>query len=539
MKPTSKIKITGLALGVAAFFASNLMAVPQSKYYPEYTPVNEATTTTAKPARVETVKTTTTTTTTTTAARPAPVVPQRPAASVAPVSTGAIGNRFDSNLVTVEKTLLSAPGEVGSDYQYRIRVTALADVKEVRITEHLPEGATFVASTPDVARSGNDLNWGYSTMHKGEQQDTIITVRPTREGEFLTATKVCIDPALMLGFRAGLPRLAIEKRGPAEAEVGSQINYTVKVTNVGTAPARDVVLVDTLPSGLRASEAQSTVQIGTLTAGESKTVSIPVTAATQGNWVNKATVTASNATSVTAEAAPTLVQISRISVAKTGPERQTITRTATYDITVRNDGTGTLENITVTDDLPKGVRLLAASDNPVTQNASQVVWTIASLAPNQSVNRSVSLTTAEPMTATNRVTARTARGLSDSASATTVWDGPPGVLTEIVDNVDPIRIGDPVTYTVRITNQGAYREVNAQIRVLFSDEVTPVSCSDKSANINGKVVTLPDVILKPRGAITFTIQAKGAQEGVATTRLEFNSSFLSKPITKDESTYVY
>ncbi|MDR1009870.1 MAG: DUF11 domain-containing protein [Opitutaceae bacterium] len=541
MKPISKIKITGLAIGVAAFFASNLMAVPQSKNYPEYTPVNEAhvttTTTVAQPAPVAA-----TPVAAPASARPAQVVTvtqSTPAPVVAPVSTGAIGNRFDSNLVTVEKTLLSAPGEVGADYQYRVRVTALADIKEVRITEHLPEGATYVGSTPDVAKSGNDLNWGYNTMYKGEQQDTIITVRPNQEGDFLTATKVCIDPALMLGFRAGVPRLALEKQGPVEVEVGSQFNYIVKVTNVGTAPARDVVVVDTLPEGLRASDAQSTIQVGTLAAGESKTVSIPVTAATQGTWVNRATATASNASSVSAEAVPTLVQLSRISVAKTGPERQTITRAATYDITVRNDGTGTLENITVTDDLPKGTKLLAASDNPVTQNASQVVWTVASLAPSQSVNRSVTLTAPEPVTATNRVTARTGKGLSDSASATTVWDGPPGVLTEIVDNVDPIRVGDPVTYTVRITNQGAYREVNAQIRVIFSDEVSPISCSDKSANVDGKVVTLPDVILKPRGAITFTIQARGAQEGVATTRLEFNSSFLPRPITKDESTYVY
>lgn len=543
MKSMSKIKITGLALGVAAFFASNLMAVPQSKQYPEYMPSNvapaaeqpvtpsrsvqqPATTTTARPTAPAT-------------SRPAPVVTETRSTVVAPAPvTGPVGNRFDSNLVTVEKILVNVPGEVGADYQYIVRVTALTDVKEVRLTEHLPEGVAFVGASPDVAKSGNDLNWGYATMSKGDRRDTTITVRPNREGEFLASTKVCVDPALIIGFRAGSPRLAIEKYGPSEAELGSTVNYTVKVTNVGTAPAKDVVIVDTLPEGLRGTETQPTVQIGTLAVGESKTTTISATAASQGAWVNKATANASNAASVSAEA-PTTVAVSRIKVAKTGLDRQMITRPATYNITVTNDGSTILENITVTDDLPKGTKLITASDNPVTQNDSQVVWTIASLAPSNAVSRNVTVTAAEPMTTTNKVTARTGKGLSDTASATTIWDGPPGVLTEIVDNVDPIRVGDPVTYTVRITNQGAYREINAQIRVLFSDEVTPLSSSDRSAVIDGQVVTLPDVILKPRGVITFTIQARGAKEGIATTRLEFNSSFLPKPIYKEETTYVY
>ncbi|MDF9828144.1 putative repeat protein (TIGR01451 family) [Ereboglobus sp. PH5-5] len=560
MKPISKIKITGLAFVIVAFLATNLMAVPQSKQYPEYpqsnpAPAIEATNAApakayteapaaaapTRPAATKTTTTTTTTRTTVTETKPATVVTTKTEskpAYVAPVGTGAIGNRFDSNLYTIEKTLLSAPGEVGSAYQYRVRVTALADITEVRVTEHLPEGATYVGATPDVAKSGNDLNWGYASMRKGEQQDTVITVRPNMEGEFLTATKVCVDPVARLGFRAGSPRLAIEKIGPREAELNSTIGYTVRVSNVGTATAKDVVVVDNLPSGLRGSEAQPTYTIGTIAAGETKTVSIPVTAASQGQWVNKATATASNAASVSAESPVTIV-MSRIGVTKTGPERQTITRNATYTITVTNEGSSTLDNITVTDDIPKGSKLVSASDAPVTQNNNQVVWTIASLAPAQSVTRNVTITAAEPMTTTNKVTARTGKGLTATAAATTIWDGPPGVLTEIIDNVDPIRVGDSVTYTIRITNQGAYREVNSQIRVIFSDEITPVACSDKTATITGKVVTLPDMLLKPRGVITFTIQAKGAQEGVATTRLEFNSSFLPKPINKDETTYVY
>ena len=545
MKPISKIKITGLALGVAAFLASNVLAVPQSKQYPEYQPVEGGTPLfrgAEKPPPVTPDRSATVVTPPEPVAPPpakaVPVVRDEPA-PVAPVTTVAateLGRVFDSNLITVEKIPLKDTGDTGADVQYIVRVTAKTNVKEVRITEHLPEGVTFVGASPDVAKSDNDLNWGWDSMSRGEVKDTVITLRPNQDGTFLTATKVCVDPAVQYAFVAGTPRLEVSKTGPPEADLNTTITYNVIVRNVGTAVARNVVLVDNLPAGLKG--ATTSFDLGDLRPGDTKTVSVPVTVVAEGDWVNTVTTNASNVAAVTSQA-PLSVIAGKLSVSKTGPANMTITRDATYNIAVKNVGSSKVDNITVTDDLPKGVRLVDASDSPVTQNNNQVVWTIASLAPEEVATRTVTFTASEPMTTTNRATARSAKGVTDTASATTIWDGPPGILTEIIDSVDPIRVGDPVVYTVRVTNQGAFKEINAKIKVLFSDEVTPVSSSDGSATIDGKVVTLPDLNIKPRGAFTFTIQAKGVQEGIATTRLEVDSSFLAKPIIKDETTVVY
>ncbi|MDR0901400.1 MAG: DUF11 domain-containing protein [Opitutaceae bacterium] len=227
-------------------------------------------------------------------------------------------------------------------------------------------------------------------------------------------------------------------------------------------------------------------------------------------------------------------------VEKSGPERVFVYGNATYNITVTNIGDSKLENIVVTDNLPKNVTLLSASGSPTAQNKDRVVWTIPSLTPGQSLTDTVSITSSQPQTTTNSVSARASNAkASDTASATTIWEGAPGVLTEIVDNVDPVRVGDAVTYTIRITNQGAFRDVNSQVRVVFSSEITPVSVSDQTATINGNEVVLPDVVLKPKGVTQFKIQTKAAQSGVATTRLEFNSSFLPRPMVKEETTFVY
>jgi uncharacterized repeat protein (TIGR01451 family) len=456
------------------------------------------------------------------------------------VAGAALGSRFDSNLYTVEKILVNASSQVGAENTYILRVTALANITDVNISETLPDGLDLVSTSPQATRDGRILRWAaLPLMSTGQVEEKTIVVKPTREGDFLTTSKVCIDPVVILPLRAGTPRLALTKTGPATVELGSPFSYGITVTNNGTADANDVVIVDNLPSGLSGSSATS-FPIGTLAVGQSRTVSVPVTASDSGEYVNNATATASNAATVTAVAAPTKIVTSRIKVEKTGPDRLFVFRNATYNITVTNIGDTVLENITVTDDLPKNVTLVSASGNPSDQRKDRVAWTIPNLAPGQSLTDSVTISSSQPQTTTNSVTARASNAkVSDTASATTIWEGAPGVLTEIVDNVDPIRVGDEVTYTIRITNQGTFREVNSQVRVVFSDEISPVSVTDQTATINGKEVIFPDVVIKPKGVTQFKITAKAAQSGVATTRLEFNSSFLPRPMVKEETTFVY
>jgi uncharacterized repeat protein (TIGR01451 family) len=436
---------------------------------------------------------------------------------------------------------VSTTDQVGGENTYILRVTALADITDVNISETLPDGLDLVRTSPAATRDGRVLRWAaLPSMSAGQVEEKTIVVKPTREGDFRTTSKVCIDPVVLLTLRAGEPRLALTKTGPATVEFGSQFAYNITVVNNGTADARDVVVVDNLPAGLTAS-GPTTFQIGTLAVGQSRTVSVPVTAESSGEYLNKASVSASNAAAVsTATGAATKIVSSRIKVEKTGPDRLFVYRDATYNITVSNIGDTVLENVVVTDDLPKNVTLVSASGASSNQRKDRVVWTIPSLSPGQSLTDSVTITSNQPQTTTNNVTARASNAkASDTASATTIWEGAPGVLTEIVDNVDPIRVGDEVIYTITITNQGAFREVNSQVRVVFSDEINPVSVTDQTATINGKEVVLPDVVIKPKGKTQFKIHAKAAQAGVATTRLEFNSSFLPRQMVKEETTFVY
>lgn len=99
-----------------------------------------------------------------------------------------------------------------------------------------------------------------------------------------------------------MPDLALSKTGPAQAIAGTEITYTLRITNTGTATASTVVLTDTLPAGLsfvaqtspypftQVDEDTLRWEVGTLSAGSTATVQLSVSSAsaTEGARVNTA-----------------------------------------------------------------------------------------------------------------------------------------------------------------------------------------------------------------------------------------------------------
>jgi uncharacterized repeat protein (TIGR01451 family) len=460
-----------------------------------------------------------------------------PARQVAqPQSSGGIGSRFDSNLYTVEKTLLSST-QVGEEYQYRLRVTALEDITKIHVVEHLPEGLEFVRATPGSSLSNGNLSWNYASLAKGESLDHVITVKPTREARFLTSSMVCVDPIVILPIEAGAPRLALVKTGPANAELGSPIPFVVTVTNNGTAPARDVVVTDTLPSGLNHASGNREIvtEVGTLAAGESKQINIPLTASARGTFTNVARVTSTNTPPSDGQAVVSVVQ-SKLGLTKTGPSTEYVFKNATYTITATNEGDTTLTDVNIIDELPRGTTLISGGD----ARNGRLAWNVPSLAPGQSANFDVTLTTTTPGSTTNSVTARASNGTGASASATTMWEGAPGVLTELIDTKDPIRVGESTVYEIRITNQGTLKPVTSAVKVVLSANLRATSATgDAQGIIEGATINFPEVIIPPRGSIKLRVPAEAIAPGIGKARLEFMSSFLTEPLIKEESTFVY
>ncbi|MFI1018941.1 hypothetical protein [Streptomyces sp. NPDC020965] len=163
----------------------------------------------------------------------------------------------------------------GQTFDYRIRITnngPSADAFNVRLTDELPPGLTYVSSTPPGCTvSGLAVSCRRTApLGVGETVEYVLTVRvdPAYKGDgsdLLNTARVTadnIDPAgdndtdtaTVPGGQVAAPAadLAIVKRPVNNTVIapGESFDYQVTVTNRGPSQAEEVTVTDILPSAL-------------------------------------------------------------------------------------------------------------------------------------------------------------------------------------------------------------------------------------------------------------------------------------------------
>ncbi len=128
----------------------------------------------------------------------------------------------------------------------RVANTGTGDVNNVVVTAELPDGLTV-----DGARRVSE---NVGTLKGGQSREIKKTVQVGASGEYvIRATARAAElttQANPVNFIARRGRLAIEADGPSLEYVGVPIEYEIRVGNVGTARARDLVVEAPVPAGM-------------------------------------------------------------------------------------------------------------------------------------------------------------------------------------------------------------------------------------------------------------------------------------------------
>ncbi|HNB51644.1 MAG TPA: DUF11 domain-containing protein, partial [Anaerolineales bacterium] len=228
--------------------------------------------------------------------------------------------------------------------------------------------------------------------------------------------------------------------------LGSVFTYTVNVENVGPDTATDILVTDTLPSGVTylSNDAGCSETSGVLTcgledisSGATHLINIAVTASQTGTFTNTAMVTtsaldpnpvnntATETTTITLDSADLAVTLTD-SVDPVNPGN-----TITYAITVTNNGPDSAHNVTLEDVIPEGVIYLS-NDSGCAEANGTVTCTLGDLASGASVTVRVTVTADQPGTWSNQVTvsSETADPISANNTAsedTTILEGEPPI----------------------------------------------------------------------------------------------------------------
>ena len=451
---------------------------------------------------------------------------------VAPMPSNTKCSVITSGLIQMSKTM-PAEAVLGEPFTYELKPMATGCAGNVVVTDEVPAGATLVSTEPQASVQGNKLVWNLGNLDAGETKPLKVTIKADKEGTLFGCATVAADPRVCAQTVVGRPALAIDKSGPETAQLGADLAYTVTVKNTGSAVAKGVVISDDIPAGLGGG--QKSFQIGDLAPGAFKTVTVPAKAAERGKHCNVAVATSSNAGTVKDDAC-TLVVKPGLKITKTGEPEKYINKQASYKIVAQNIGDTELTGVVVTDNAPAGTRLVSAPGASVAGN--NATWNVGSLKAGESKSFDVVLTSPQAGKTCNVASITSAQGLRDSSEACTLWKGISAVLLEVIDEPDPLQIGETTLYTITIKNQGNADLTNINTVAQFQKEVSPIA--SQGGTVDGKTVKFPSVArLGAKQVITYTITGKAAEIGDHRLVVTLTEDNLLSPVKEEESTRVY
>jgi uncharacterized repeat protein (TIGR01451 family) len=117
----------------------------------------------------------------------------------------------------------------------------------------------------------------------------------------------------------------------------------------------------------------------------------------------------------------------------------------------------------------------------------------------------------------------------------------PAILLEVVDLEDPVEVGKPVTYVIKVTNQGTI--VGNNIRLVCTLPPCQAFVSGDGATAvqaQGDTVTMESLpTLEPKAAASWRVVCKATQAADARIKVALTSDQVPRPVVHHEATQQY
>ncbi|WP_404310668.1 DUF11 domain-containing protein [Neorhodopirellula lusitana] len=420
--------------------------------------------------------------------------------------------------VSVEKTTLTPSPNVGETARFEIVVSnAGPDIAtNLVIRDLLPDGLTYRSDSQSDASGGYVAStglWSIPSLGVGQSTTLQINADVDESGTFTNVAELievdqddpdstpdnnqlseddqASDQLTTPVIDLSLEKVASVSRPP----VGSEVSFTLTVSNSGPDTATGVVVEDTLPSGFQflsatpsAAFASSTGRwtVGTLASGDTNELVIRGIVGNVETLTNMAEVIQADqfdrdstpgngfGNNEDDEASVSITPASAdLSLTKSvSDDTPNVGDDVTFTLTIRNDGPDVAESIEVTDSLPFGLTNIRSQTTTGDFDASSGVWQIPTLAVGGSASLDIIATvdfddnnTNDPVVRTNfaEITASSQRdpdstpgnraGEDDEASVDFTPQLIDLALTKGVSDSRP-NVNDTIQYEVVVRNDG-------------------------------------------------------------------------------------
>jgi uncharacterized repeat protein (TIGR01451 family) len=429
-----------------------------------------------------------------------------------------------------------------AEFTLVVRNTCKIPVQRVLVQVKVPSGCVATGSEPKAAEENGSLAWDLKTLMPGQERNFQMKLLAQARGDVAPQAWVTFTGSTVTTFKVREPKLTIKAAVADKVMIGEIAAFTLTVGNPGDGTAEKVKIHANLSEGLEHARAPRVdFEIGDLASGDSRSVTLICGARTGG--IQQCQVTAEAEGGLTGkDTASVAVVTPRLDLTMEGPGLRYLDRKAIYTFKVANPGDAPASNVTVSDVVPVGFKVLAASDGGRHDSSTRTVsWFLGELAPGQT--REVKLEVQAVVAGEQKHHANVvgARGLKAEVDKATRVEGISALMVEMVDTEDPVEVGGDTAYEVRITNTGSKAETDIKLVAIvpdkedFKDVQGPVH-----GHTEGKTLIFdPIEKLAPHADVVLRINVKAREQGVVYFKILVTSTNLVQPVEKSESTRIY
>lgn len=518
--------------------ATSAEAAPEESTPAETAPVEEATPDAATEPEVE--------------KRPMPArndVSREPAAAKPRKSAPAAGVLFStkSPVLSVEAT---GPRKVliGKEANFVVKIqNAGAPANNVNVTVNIPnyvevisaQATTGATRPPAPGERQEPLEWKIDRLEGGSEETLNLKLVPRKSTPLDLAVHWTFTPeSSQTLVEVQEPKLTMAISGPEEVLYGQSKIYKLTVANPGNGDTENVT-VGLLPIG-RAAESAANHRLGTLKAGESKTIDIELTARQAGAVSIKAQAFADGG--LRAEAAEqVLVRRANLRVEIGAPKVKYAGTVGTYRVKVINAGNATGENVNVAAMLPPDAKYVSSNGGGrMDSQLGKVTWTIGTLQPGAERVFEMQCSLTAPGENRTQFVAMADGDLSTAATSTTHVEALADLKLELRDPQGPIAVGDDTVYEVHVKNRGTKPAEDIELAVFFSEGLEATTVEGGSHDIApGQVVFKPLGMLAAGDSAVFRIHARAERAGNLVFRAEMVCQSPQMKLAAEEATHFY
>jgi len=358
--------------------------------------------------------------------------------------------------------------------------------------------------------------------------------------------------------------MSVLKTGPATANAGTVISYTITVTNGGPNPAINASLTDTVPAGTTFASLVSpggwscttpavngtgaiNCTMGSMAVGSAVftlNVNGPAAPASVSNTASVSSSSTDNTPGNNSSTANTnVINTADLSITKTATATAAQGTNVTYNISLTNNGPNPATSVSLTDALPANTTFVSTTQNtgpafsctnPTVGNNGTVTCTNASLASGATATFTIvaTVSSSAPLgtlnntaNATTTSTDPTTPNTSTAGTVITAGNADVGVVKTAAPG--PYGTGSNLTYTIAVSNAGPTAAANVTVIDVIPAGTTFVSATPTQGSCSGTTTvtcSLGSIANLGSASIALTVTLPAAPGPVANTAVVSTTS---------------